>query len=135
GAADRTVAGIRGGIHRRRRAGGSHTEEHSSAQALPEGTRAQEGEPRRSVSCLGRYGLQAAEISPPIRKDRWQQRSFSFRPTAVLNYFSVFRMSARLPNNSSICALLMINGGDSAMMSPFTRISRSFSQIALLKTS
>ena len=49
-AADPAHAGIRGRVHRRRRAGRDHAEVDPPAQALPEGARAQEGFARSSVT-------------------------------------------------------------------------------------
>jgi hypothetical protein len=39
-------------------------------------------------------------------------------------YSTAFSTLASLPNISSICAFSTISGGDKAMMSPVTRISR-----------
>ena len=48
-AADPAHARIRGRVHRRRRAGRGHAEVDPHPQALPEGARAQEGEPRSGL--------------------------------------------------------------------------------------
>ena len=55
-AADRPDAGVRGRVHRGRRAGRDHAEDHSPAQALPEGARPQAGFARGGVTlavCAG----------------------------------------------------------------------------------
>ena len=46
-------ARVRGGVHRRRRAGRGHAEVDPHPQALPQGTRAQEGQPRSGVMQCG----------------------------------------------------------------------------------
>ncbi len=48
-AGDRPLAGVRGGVHRGRRAGRDHAEEHSPAQALPERARPQAGFSREAA--------------------------------------------------------------------------------------
>ena len=61
GAADRAHARVRGRVHRRRRARRGDAEVDPHPQALPEGARAQEGEPRGGVSA------ERAEYRPLVR--------------------------------------------------------------------
>jgi hypothetical protein len=52
-AADRPDAGVRGGVHRGRRTGRDHAQEHPPAQALPEGARPQARLARSGVTTPG----------------------------------------------------------------------------------
>ena len=82
-AADRAHARIRGRVHRRRRAGGSHAEIDPHPQAPSQRTRAQEGEPRSGLTdCASADGRRASDETKTAcalrraakRLDRLRQR-------------------------------------------------------------